>query len=112
MLSWLQNHLQKVKVEKQILTFLYTFTDAVRFLEEVVMVALATAIQEVFAFSCILVVVPAWEGAFTGSDHWSCSTRVCRETVRGTISFLFTFDNLLRHILRLSYVECRAEMIS
>lgn len=54
--------------------FLYTFADAVRFLEEIVMVALATAVQEVFAFSPIVVVVPAWKGAFTGSDNWSCST--------------------------------------
>ena len=66
-------------IKKQILTFLYAFTDTVRFLEEVVMVSLATAIQEVFAFSRILVVVPAWEGAFTGSDDWSCSTWICRD---------------------------------
>lgn len=46
------------------------------------MVALATAIQEVLAFSRTLVVVPAWEGAFTGSDNWSCSTRIYRG--RGT----------------------------
>ncbi len=59
-----------------------TFTDTVRFLEEVVMVALATAIQEVFTFSCILVIVPAWEGAFTGSDDWRCSTWVYSERVR------------------------------
>lgn len=80
---------------------MYTFTDTVRFLEEVVMVALATAIQEVFAFSRILVIVPAWEGAFTGSYNWSCSTWIYRETDEesDTINFLFTFDNLMLHIL-------------
>lgn len=75
--------------KKQILTFLYTFTDTVRFLEEVVMVALAPAIQEVFAFSRVLVIVPAWEGAFTGSYNWSCSTWIYRERVK---------HNLILHI--------------
>lgn len=63
----------------QILTFLYTFTNTVRLLKEVVIVALTTAIQEVFAFSCILVIVPAGEGALTGSHNWSHSTWVYRE---------------------------------
>lgn len=67
--------------KKHILTFLYTFADAVRFLEEIVMVALATAVQEVFAFSPIVVVVPAWKGAFTGSDNWSCSTWIYNNRV-------------------------------
>jgi len=45
------------------------------------MVALATAVQEVFAFSPIVVVVPAWKGAFTGSDNWSCSTWIYNNRV-------------------------------
>lgn len=59
------------------LTFLDTFTDTIRLLEEVVVVALATTIQEVFAFSCVLVVVPAWEGALTWSHDRSHSTGIC-----------------------------------
>lgn len=59
------------------LTFLDTFTDTIGLLEEVVVVALATAIQEVFASSCALVVVPAWEGALTGSHERSHSTGIC-----------------------------------
>lgn len=59
------------------LTFLDTFTDTIGLLEEVVVVALATAIQEVFASSCGLVVVPAWEGALTGSHERSHSTGIC-----------------------------------
>lgn len=96
----------------QILTFLYAFTDAIRLLEEVVMVSLTTAVQEVFAFSCILVIVPAWEGAFTGSHNWSCSTWIYSKRVRETIDFLFTFDRLILHISRGLYTEFRAEMIA
>lgn len=59
------------------LAFLDTITDAIGLLEEVIVVALATAVQEVFAFSCVLVVVPAWEGALTRSHHWGHSTGIC-----------------------------------
>lgn len=41
------------------------------------MIALATAVQEVFAFSRVLVVVPAWEGALTRSHNWGHSTGIC-----------------------------------
>lgn len=64
------------------LTFLDTFTDTIGLLEEVVVVALATAIQEVFAFSCVLVVVPAWERAFTRSHDRSHSTGIWRRRGR------------------------------
>lgn len=78
---------------KLILTFLYTFTDTVRFLEEVVVVALATPVQEVFALACVLIIVPAWKCAFTGSYHrsrstWIYSTRNKRRQQSGC----FTFD--------------------
>lgn len=59
------------------ITFLDAFTDAIGLLEEVVVVALATAVQEVFASPCVLVVVPAWEGALAGSHQRSHSTGVC-----------------------------------
>lgn len=71
----LQNKSIKMNV-RWALTFLYAFTDTVRLLEEVVVVSLAASIQEVFALSHILVVVPPWEGAFTGSHNWSSSTWV------------------------------------
>lgn len=61
------------------LTFLDTITDAIGLLEEVIVVALATAVQEVFAFSCVLVVVPAWERALTGPHDWGHSTGICEE---------------------------------
>lgn len=67
---------------KLVLTFLYTFTDTVRFLEEVVVVALATPIQEVFALAGVLIIVPAWKGAFTGSYDWSCSAWIYSITNR------------------------------
>lgn len=92
----------------QILTFLYTFTDTVRLLEEVVMVALATAIQEVFAFSHILVIVPAWEGALTGSHNRSHSALIYRE--RDRHDQLLTFENLILHSV--AYREYRAGMMS
>lgn len=59
------------------LTFLDAITDAIGFLEEVIVVALATAVQEVFAFSCVLVIVPAWERALTRSHNWGHSTGIC-----------------------------------
>lgn len=59
------------------LTFLDAITDTIGLLEEVVVVALATSVQEVFAFSCILVVVPAWESALTRSHNWGRSTGIC-----------------------------------
>lgn len=59
------------------LTFLDTFTDAIRLLEEVVVVALATSVQEVFACSCFLVVEPAREGSLTGADDRSHGAGVC-----------------------------------
>lgn len=68
-------------MKKYNLTFLNTFNDAVGFLEEVVMVALATAVEEVLAFSCVPVVVPAREGAFTRSYNWSCRARICKTEI-------------------------------
>lgn len=59
-----------------------TFADAVGLLEEVVVVALAASIEKVFAFSSLLVVVPAWEGSLTGSNNWSRSTWVYRQRDR------------------------------
>lgn len=59
------------------LTFLDAVADAIGLLEEVVVVALATAVQEVFAFSRVLVVVPARERALTGPHHRGQSAGVC-----------------------------------
>ncbi len=104
MLLQLQNLVKKKeRDQEQILTFLYTFTDTVRFLEEVVMVALATTIQEVLALTRVLVIIPAREGAFTGSYDWSCSTWIYRERVR---------HSLILHIWRVFCMECTAETIS
>ena len=50
------------------LTLLYAFVDTVTLLEKVVMVSLATAVEEVFALPCLSVIVPAWEGTFAGPD--------------------------------------------
>lgn len=82
-------------------TFLDTFTDTIGLLEEVVVVALATAIQEVFASSCGLVVVPAWEGALTGSHERSHSAGICggggeattEMSEQNTQDFSFTLDH-------------------
>lgn len=76
---WFEKH----KKKRHLLTFLYTFTDTVRFLEEVVMVALATTVQEVFACSCFLVKVPAWERGLARSYDWSCSTWIYSDREQG-----------------------------
>lgn len=71
--------LQRAEKEKKpSLTFSYTFTDAVGLLQEVVVVALAAAVQEVFALARALVVVPARERPFTGSDDRRRSAGVYR----------------------------------
>lgn len=54
-------------------TFLYAFVDTVTLLEEVVVVSLATAIEEVFALPSLPVIVPAWEGTLAGPDDRGCS---------------------------------------
>lgn len=74
----------KKKGHKHELTFLNTFADTVGFLEEVVVIALATAVQKVFALSRCLVIIPTWKGAFTRSYDRSSSTRIYRTTDKDT----------------------------
>lgn len=71
------------------------------------MVALAASVQEVFAFSGVLVVVPAWEGSFTGSYDWSCCTWICRNTERDIMNMFYLLSDIEFTALKGSFM-CRA----